>query len=74
MNQTDEYKNCSLCPRNCHVDRHSRRGYCQCTDKLMAARAALHHWEEPCISGTKGSGTIFSQAVHSAAAFAKIIP
>lgn len=59
MNQTDEYKNCSLCPRNCHVDRHSRRGYCQCTDKLMAARAALHHWEEPCISGTKGSGTIF---------------
>lgn len=59
MNQTDEYKNCSLCPRNCHVDRHLRRGYCQCTDKLMAARAALHHWEEPCISGTKGSGTIF---------------
>ncbi|MBC5672386.1 MAG: radical SAM protein [Blautia sp.] len=59
MNQPDEYKNCSLCPRNCHADRHLRKGYCQCTDRLTAARAALHHWEEPCISGTNGSGTVF---------------
>lgn len=59
MNQPDEYKNCSLCPRDCHADRHLRKGYCQCSHKLTAARAALHHWEEPCISGTNGSGTIF---------------
>lgn len=52
--------NCDLCPRNCHVDRTSgQRGYCGQTDKLVVARAALHMWEEPCISGTRGSGTVF---------------
>ena len=51
---------CVLCPRKCHVDRTAgRRGYCGQTNKLMAARAALHFWEEPCISGTSGSGTVF---------------
>ncbi len=53
-------KNCKLCPRNCNVDRlNNKIGFCKATDKLKIARAALHFWEEPCISGEKGSGTVF---------------
>jgi len=53
-------KDCTLCPRNCHVDRTSgRTGYCKATDELVVARAALHMWEEPCISGEEGSGAVF---------------
>lgn len=54
-----EYKNCRLCPRNCGVDRTISAGYCRQKDTLMVARAALHMWEEPCISGKRGSGTVF---------------
>lgn len=50
---------CTLCPRQCGVDRASRRGYCGEGTEIRAARAALHFWEEPCISGTEGSGTVF---------------
>ncbi len=51
---------CTLCPRQCHVNRLAGEiGYCGQTAKLTAARAALHFWEEPCISGTSGSGTVF---------------
>ena len=51
---------CVLCPRKCHANRlQGQVGYCGQTDKLTAARAALHFWEEPCISGTEGSGTVF---------------
>jgi putative pyruvate formate lyase activating enzyme len=53
------YQSCNLCPRNCNVDRNVVTGYCGCPNTIKAARAALHHWEEPCISGTKGSGTVF---------------
>ncbi len=53
------YTSCTLCPRLCNVDRHTARGYCQAGDQLKIARAALHPWEEPCISGTNGSGTVF---------------
>lgn len=53
------YKNCNLCPRRCGADRTKRTGFCQCNDSPKAARAALHHWEEPCISGSRGSGTVF---------------
>ncbi len=53
-------KNCTLCPRQCHADRTSGRvGFCGAGGTLKAARAALHFWEEPCISGTRGSGTVF---------------
>ncbi len=53
-------KDCVLCPRMCHANRTAgRTGYCGQTDQIMAARAALHFWEEPCISGTQGSGTVF---------------
>ncbi|HIT67311.1 MAG TPA: radical SAM protein [Candidatus Merdisoma merdipullorum] len=52
---------CTLCPRNCHADRSAgHRGFCGVTGtKIKCARAALHMWEEPCISGEKGSGTVF---------------
>lgn len=51
---------CSLCPRACHVNRTEKKtGYCGQTDEIMVARAALHMWEEPCISGTNGSGAVF---------------
>lgn len=51
---------CNLCPRNCQVHRQAgEKGYCMSDHKLIAARAALHMWEEPCISGKTGSGTVF---------------
>jgi len=54
------FRDCTLCPRECHVDRTSgKKGYCKVTDELAVARAALHMWEEPCISGEEGSGTVF---------------
>lgn len=54
------YKDCALCPRECHADRTSgKKGYCKCGAELVVARAALHMWEEPCISGEEGSGTVF---------------
>lgn len=53
-------KNCRLCPRRCGALRiEGRMGFCGETDRLRVARAALHFWEEPCISGEKGSGTVF---------------
>ncbi len=53
------YENCHFCPRNCGVNRHTARGYCHSPAEPVAARAALHPWEEPCISGIHGSGTVF---------------
>ena len=53
------YSRCMLCGHKCGVDRGARRGACGMSDELFVARAALHHWEEPPISGTRGSGTIF---------------
>lgn len=50
---------CTLCPRQCGVDRITSEGFCGMHSKARIARAALHFWEEPCISGTQGSGTIF---------------
>lgn len=51
---------CMLCPRNCGVNRGAgETGVCGQTDTVKVARAALHYWEEPCISGTAGSGTVF---------------
>jgi len=50
---------CNLCPRMCGTDRTAQTGFCQSSSRLKVARAALHFWEEPCISGSRGSGTIF---------------
>lgn len=50
---------CSICPRHCNVDRSVSLGFCQSPNNFRVARAALHFWEEPCISGKEGSGTVF---------------
>ena len=53
-------KECRLCPRECGVDRsEGKKGYCGASNELKVARAALHMWEEPCISGEAGSGAVF---------------
>ncbi len=54
-----EDKKCMLCPRRCEIDRTYQYGYCGESDIIRIARAAPHMWEEPPISGTNGSGTIF---------------
>lgn len=55
--------NCNQCPRNCNKERREGNeasyGYCQVSVQPKVARAALHFWEEPCISGEEGSGTVF---------------
>ena len=54
-----EYLNCKLCPRECGADRSKSKGFCGESDVLRVARASLHMWEEPPISGKNGSGTVF---------------
>lgn len=51
--------NCTQCPRKCNIDRNTSHGFCGEGDKMRISRAALHYWEEPCISATRGSGTVF---------------
>lgn len=53
------HSQCCICPRMCRADRSTASGYCKAPDGILASRAALHFWEEPCISGTGGSGAIF---------------
>lgn len=53
------YNNCELCPRKCGADRTLQVGYCGQTEETRIARAAPHFWEEPCLSGENGSGTVF---------------
>ena len=55
----EEYVKCNLCHRECGVNRYEKSGFCNTGAKMLIARAAPHMWEEPCISGTRGSGTIF---------------
>lgn len=50
--------NCNVCPRNCNVNREIKKGFCK-ESSLKINKVMVHHWEEPIISGTKGSGTIF---------------
>lgn len=59
-NKNTIMEHCTLCPRNCGVNRlQGQTGYCGQTASLYAARASLHMWEEPCLSGSEGSGTVF---------------
>lgn len=53
------YNSCELCPRKCHINRNINKGICSNTSTLKLARSALHYFEEPSISGSNGSGTIF---------------
>lgn len=55
----DEMEHCSLCVRRCGADRRREAGICGVPSAVLAARAALHMWEEPCISGKEGSGAVF---------------
>ena len=51
---------CQICPHNCKVDRlNGQIGRCKCNDKVKIALASVHQYEEPCISGENGSGTVF---------------
>lgn len=50
---------CNICPRKCNVDREKTQGFCGVNEKIKISRAALHFYEEPCISGKSGSGTVF---------------
>ena len=50
---------CSLCPNNCHIDRKTAKGFCGVDDKIKVARVSPHYYEEPIISGDKGSGAVF---------------
>ena len=50
---------CKMCPRACGVNRDEKTGFCDSPSGFRVARAALHFWEEPCISGKNGSGTVF---------------
>ncbi len=52
-------RHCRLCPRGCGADRRSAAGLCRCGNLPRIARAAPHFWEEPCLSGTRGSGAVF---------------
>ena len=55
-----DYKNCTLCPRQCGVDRTAgERGFCGCPDVALVAKTMLHKWEEPVLAGSGGSGAIF---------------
>ena len=58
-NQYDALLNCKLCPRECGVNRYEQKGFCGEKATVRIARAELHMWEEPCISGKNGSGTVF---------------
>lgn len=60
---------CSICPRHCNIDRRAAVGYCRSSDQFKVARAALHYWEEPCISGENGSGTVFFSGCNLRCAF-----
>ena len=53
------YKNCTLCPRGCGVDRTVSRGFCGCGDTALVAKTMLHKWEEPALAGSGGSGAVF---------------
>jgi putative pyruvate formate lyase activating enzyme len=51
--------NCNICPRNCSVNRYVSSGYCGAGVEVKVAKVFLHQWEEPCVSGERGSGTVF---------------
>lgn len=60
MKNMNKYENCLLCPRKCGINRSTgQTGVCGVSSEIMVARAALHYWEEPCISGKRGSGAVF---------------
>lgn len=60
MKNMNKYENCLLCPRKCGINRSTgQTGVCGVSSEIKVARAALHYWEEPCISEKRGSGAVF---------------
>lgn len=60
MKNMNKYENCLLCQRKCGINRRTgQTGVCGVSSEIKVARAALHYWEEPCISGKRGSGAVF---------------
>lgn len=70
MGDIFDLSSCRLCPKECKVDRtNGKSGFCGASDKIKIARASLHHWEEPCLSGTNGSGTVFFSGCNMSCVF-----
>lgn len=63
-----------MCPRNCFADRKNSVGFCGVPEDFVVARAALHFWEEPCISGKNGSGTVFFSGCNLRCAYCQNYP
>ena len=62
MFMNDYFDKCKICPRNCLVDRNNYEiGFCKSGNKIRVAKAYLHMWEEPCISGYKKKGTVWER-------------
>lgn len=75
MSHILDLQDCTLCPRNCHANRAAgQKGYCGQASEIAAARAALHMWEEPCISGQTGSGTVFFSGCNMGCVFCQNHP
>ena len=55
----NEFLKCNICPRNCNINRYEGAGFCKSNQKIKLAKVFVHKWEEPCISGVRGSGTVF---------------
>ncbi len=74
-NKCNLYTNCNICPRECGAKRNDEKiGYCGCTGNILLTRVSLHMWEEPCISGTNGSGTVFFSGCHLKCVFCQNEP
>ena len=65
---------CNFCPRQCNVDRKEKLGYCKQTERLKLAKVMLHRYEEPIISGTRGSGAIFFSGCNLRCVFCQNYP
>jgi putative pyruvate formate lyase activating enzyme len=71
----EHLSSCDLCPRECRINRLAgKNGFCRATDKARVAAFNVHHGEEPCISGTRGSGTIFFSRCNLACIFCQNYP
>lgn len=70
MSDVFDLSYCTLCPRECKADRRNgEKGICGANDKINIARASLHMWEEPCLSGARGSGTVFFSGCNMSCVF-----
>lgn len=70
MEERELLEDCRVCPRRCGVNRlKGEMGFCGARDRIVVAKAFAHRWEEPCISGSRGSGTVFFSGCNLKCAF-----